>query len=314
LGDLFFDSSGYRKIRARIVTDPAEGKEKLMSSIQIVADSTCDLTPEMIRDNNIRIIPLHVVFGDRTYRDGVDLTTKQLYEKVEQEGVLPKTAAPAPADFVQAFDEIIKEDKQIIFISISSELSSTYQNAVIAGREFPEGLVEVVDSRNLSTGIGVTVMQAVSYLRQGITDSRELAARLREDVLRVEAEFVIDTLDYLHKGGRCSGTQLVIGSLLRIHPVIKVTDGAMIVAEKLRGKMDKVVHNLLERALVHRDLMEADRVFITHSMAEESANWLKEQLEKELHLEHVTVTNAGCVISSHCGQGTVGIMFAKRPA
>lgn len=285
-----------------------------MSSIQIVADSTCDLTPEMIRDNHIRIIPLHVVFGDRTYRDSVDMTTAQLYEKVGLEGTLPKTAAPAPADFVQAFDEILQEGKHIVFISISSELSSTYQNAVIASREFPEGMVEVVDSRSLSTGIGVTVMRAVDYVSQGVTDSRELAAKLRQDVLQVEAEFVIDTLDYLHKGGRCSGTQLVIGSLLRIHPVIKVTDGSMIVAEKLRGKMDKVIGNLLERALAYRETMDTSRVFITHSMAEENALWLKEQLERELGISDVIVTNAGCVISSHCGPGTVGILFTKRSA
>lgn len=285
-----------------------------MSSIQIVADSTCDLTPEMIRDHNIRIIPLHVVFGDRTYRDGVDMTTKELYEKVDKEGVLPKTAAPSPADFVQAFDEIVREEnKKIVYISISSALSSTYQNAVIAAREFPEGAVEVVDSRNLSTGIGVTVMQAVDYVRKGMDDSRELAARLRDEVSLVEAEFVIDTLDYLHKGGRCSGTQLVIGSLLRIHPVIKVVEGSMIVAEKLRGKMDKVTHSLLERALVHRDRIDTTRVFVTHSMAQEAAVLVKEQLERELQADEVIITNAGCVISSHCGPGTVGIMFARRP-
>lgn len=284
-----------------------------MSSIQIVADSTCDLTPELIREHNIRIIPLHVVFGDRTYRDGVDMTTRELYERVEKEGVLPKTAAPSPADFVQAFEEIVREEnKKIVYISISSEMSSTYQNAVIAGRELPEGTVEVVDSRNLSTGIGVTVMKAADYLKQGIDDTKQLAELLRRDTALIESEFVIDTLDYLHKGGRCSGTQLVIGSLLRIHPVIKVVDGAMIVAEKLRGKMDKVVHSLLERALSHRDEMDTTRIFVTHSMAEESAHQLKDQLERELQPQEVIVTKAGCVVSSHCGPGTVGIMFAKR--
>lgn len=285
-----------------------------MSSIQIVADSTCDLTPEMIRDHNIRIIPLHVVFGDRTYRDGVDMTTGELYEKVEKEGVLPKTAAPSPADFVQSFETIVREDKRIVYISISSELSSTYQSAVIASREFPEGTIEVVDSRNLSTGIGVTVMKAVDYVRDGLDDLGELAARLRDDTALVESEFVIDTLDYLHKGGRCSGTQLVIGSLLRIHPVIKVVNGSMIVAEKLRGKMDKVVQSLLDRALSHRDTIRTDRIFITHSQAAESAAWVKSELEKEFPECDVIVTNAGCVISSHCGPGTVGILFARRPA
>lgn len=285
-----------------------------MSSIQIVADSTCDLTPEMIREHGIRIIPLHVVFGDRTYRDGVDMTTGELYEKVAKDGVLPKTAAPSPADFVQSFEEILRGDKRIVYISISSELSSTYQNAVIASREFPEGAIEVVDSRNLSTGIGVTVMKAVDYVKSGLDDLGQLAARLRDDTALVEAEFVIDTLDYLHKGGRCSGTQLVIGSLLRIHPVIKVLNGSMIVAEKLRGKMDKVAQSLLERALTHRDVTDTARIFVTHSEAPESAAWVKGELEKEFPGSEIIITNAGCVISSHCGPGTVGILFAKKQA
>lgn len=284
-----------------------------MSSIQIVADSTCDLTPEMIREHNICIIPLHVVFGEDTYRDGIDMSTEELYAHVENDGILPKTAAPSPAEFVATFDPIISNNKKIVCICISSELSSTYQNALIASREFPDGMIEVVDSRNLSTGIGVTVMRAVDYLEQGMEEPAEIAARLRQDVQLVEAEFIIDTLDYLHKGGRCSGTQLVIGSLLRIHPVIKVVDGSMIVAEKLRGKMEKVSQSLLERALSHRNLMRTDRVFVTHSMAEENAIWLKQQLQQELQINDVIVTNAGCVISSHCGPGTVGILFAKQP-
>lgn len=283
-----------------------------MPSIQIMADSTCDLTPEMIREYGIGIIPLHVVFDDATYRDGVELTTEQLYEQVKARNALPRTSAPSPAEFADAFGPVVREGRRLVYISISSELSSTYQNAVIAAREYPEGTVEVVDSRNLSTGIGLTVMKAVDYVRQGMDDPVEIAAHLREDVQRVEAEFVIDTLDFLHKGGRCSGTQMVIGSLLRIHPVIKVKDGGMIVAEKLRGKMDKVAQGLLERALAERDLIDPERIFVTHSMAEENALWLKARLEQELKVREVTVTNAGCVISSHCGPGTVGILYMKR--
>lgn len=284
-----------------------------MPSIQIMADSTCDLTPELIEAHGIRIIPLHVVFDDKTYRDGQDLTTGQLYELVAQRGSLPRTSAPSPADFVKEFEPVVADRRSIVYISISSALSSTYQNAVIASREFPEGAVEVVDSRNLSTGIGLTVLKAADYVRQGVTDASELASRLRDDTVKVESEFVIDTLDYLHKGGRCSGTQLVIGSLLRIHPVIKVVDGGMIVAEKLRGKMDKAAAGLLERALQNKERIDPSRVFVTHSMAEGTARWLKEQLEKELGpAASVIITNAGCVISSHCGPGTVGILYMQR--
>ncbi|WP_438446347.1 DegV family protein [Gorillibacterium sp. sgz5001074] len=283
-----------------------------MSTIQIMADSTCDLTPELIEANGIRIIPLYVVFDDRTYRDGRDLTTGQLYDRVAELGSLPRTSAPSPADFVEVFQPAVASGCSVVYISISSELSSTYQNACIAAAEFPEGAVQVVDSRNLSTGIGLTVLKAADYVRQGMTSAVELAARLREDTARVEAEFVIDTLDYLHKGGRCSGTQLFIGSLLRIHPVIKVTDGRMIVAEKLRGRMDKAAAGLLDRALEHRDRIDRTRVFVTHSMAPDTAQWLKERLEQELGSANVIVTDAGCVISSHCGPGTVGILLMMK--
>lgn len=282
-----------------------------MSNIQIVTDSTSDLTPDMIQECGIHVVPLHVVFEGVAYRDGVDLTPGQMYEKVMELGVLPKTAAPSPSEFSVAFETFVRQGKQVVYIGISSALSSTCQNALIAAREFPEGAVEVVDSLNLSTGIGLTVMKAVDYVKQGL-EMRELTARLRKDVKRVETEFVIDTLEYLHKGGRCSGTQLVIGSLLRIHPVVKVVDGGMILAEKLRGKMDKVVQSLLARALAHKDNLDPERVFVTHSMAEDSALWLKSELEKAFDVREIIVTDAGCVISSHCGPGTVGVVLMKK--
>lgn len=283
-----------------------------MSAIQIFTDSTCDLTPELLDRHGIRIIPLYVVFGSESVRDGIGLSIGQLFAKVKETEALPKTAAPSITDFAEAFEPYVRQGKKVLYIGISSNLSSTYQNAVIAAKEFPEGTVEVVDSRNLSTGIGLTVLKAAEYAERGMNDPAVLADRLRRDVKRVETEFVIDTLDYLHKGGRCTGTQLVVGSLLRIHPVIKVADGSMIVAEKLRGKMDKVVQSLLERVLAHKDNIDPEHLFITHSLAAESAGWLKERLEEELNVKQVHVTEAGCVISSHCGPGTVGVIYMKR--
>lgn len=282
-----------------------------MSPIRIMADSTCDLSPELVRRHNIGIIPLHVVFDDRTYRDGVELTTPELYEQVKARNALPRTSAPSPADFLEAFEPVVRNGDKIVYISLSSVLSSTYQNAVIASKEFPEGTVEVVDSLNLCLGIGLLVLNAVEYVNQGM-ESAEVAAKLREDVGRVDSEFVIDTLDYLHKGGRCSGTQMVIGSLLRIHPVIRVVDGGMIVAEKLRGKMDKVAQGLLDRTLSRKDSIDPNRVFVAHSMSPDIALWLKRELERELQIGEIPMADAGCVISSHCGPGTVGILFMHK--
>lgn len=286
----------------------------MLNKIQIMTDSTSDLPPSILKEHGIGVVPLRVVFGEQSFRDGVDITTEELYRRVEESGKLPKTSAASPAEFVEYFKPHIDEGKSILYISLSSGLSATYQNALIAANEFPEGRIEVVDSRNLSTGIGLLVMKAVDYIREGESDLKRLADRLREDTARVETEFAIDTLDYLHKGGRCSGTQKVFGTMLRIHPLIKVVDGGMILADKVRGKEEKVLETLLNRALQFKDNMDPARIFVTHSMGESKARWLKEQLESRLDVREVLISDAGCVISSHCGPGTVGILFMKKTA
>lgn len=207
----------------------------MSGKIKIFADSTCDLPSSWIKEYNIGIVPLYVVFGDESLRDGVDITPEQLYARVDQEGKLPKTAAPSPSDFISAFTPFIEQGDDILFIGISTELSSTCQNALIAASELPEGRVTVFDSRNLSCGIGLLVMKAVRAAENGAA-MPEIIELLSKTVGEVDCEFVIDTLEYLYKGGRCSGMQNIIGSLLKIRPVIKVIDGSMTPAYKVRGK------------------------------------------------------------------------------
>ncbi|WP_160043216.1 DegV family protein [Paenibacillus sp. USDA918EY] len=283
-----------------------------MPKVKIFADSTCDLPQEWIRDYGIGIIPLYVTFGDTTYRDGVDISVSELYAKVDKTGSLPKTAAPSPADFVQAFSPDIEAGRDIVYISLSSELSSTYQNALIAAEEFPEGKVTVVDSLNLSTGIGLQVMKAVKAAEAG-KSAREIAELVTSVRPLVETEFVIDSLDYLYKGGRCSGMQNLVGSLLKIRPVIKVIDGKMTPAYKVRGKREKALEQMLNNALVNRDQMDPDLIFVTHSMADEDAQELKRILKEKTGASEVAVSDAGCVISSHCGAKTIGILYVKKP-
>ncbi|MCJ8013418.1 DegV family protein [Paenibacillus sp. KQZ6P-2] len=282
-----------------------------MPKVKIFADSTCDLPPEWLRQYDIGLIPLYVTFGDQTYKDGVDLTTPQLYVKVNETGSLPKTAAPSPADFIQAFAPSVEEGREIVYISISSELSSTYQNAVIAAEEFPEGKVTVIDSLNLSTGIGLQVMKAVKAAELG-KSPREIAELIEEIKPLVETEFVIDSLDYLYKGGRCSGMQNLVGSLLKIRPVIKVIDGKMTPAYKVRGKREKALEQMLNNALDKHDQMDNDLIFVTHSLAEEDAQELKRMLEEKTGAREVAISDAGCVISSHCGAKTIGILYVKK--
>lgn len=282
-----------------------------MNKIKLFTDSTCDLSPELIKDNNISIIPLNVTFGDDTYKDGIDITTSKLYEKVKELNQLPKTSAPPPGFIKEAFDPYIEEGYDIIYISLSSQISATYQNALLAAGMFPENRVFVIDSKNLCTGIGILVMKAVDFINEGLA-AKEIARKINELTPYVEIEFVVDTLEYLHKGGRCSTVQKFAGGLLKIRPSIKVVDGKVIPAKKFRGKREKMLKGFLENTLKAKGNMDERRIFVSHSQGEESAKFLKERLEQELEVEEILLTEAGCVISSHCGPNTVAIVYIRK--
>lgn len=282
-----------------------------MHQVRIFTDSTCDLSDELIQRYDIGKVPLYVVFDDQSYKDGVSIKPDKLFERVEGNGKLPKTAAPSPIDFERAFEGVIQAGDDIVYIGLSSELSATIQNASIAAASFPDDRVTVIDSRNLSTGIGLLVLKAAQAARDGKSSGeiRSLVESLRS---RIEVEFIIDTLEYLHKGGRCSSVQHFIGSLLKIRPVVKVLDGAMTLTDKVRGKREKALAQLLNNALALKDEMDTEFLFVTHAMAEEEAAYIKEQIEQQTSVKQVYITETGCVVSSHCGPRTVGIVFAKK--
>jgi len=278
-----------------------------MPRIKIFSDSTSDLNPEWIQTYDIGVIPLYVVFGDESLKDGVEITPEQLYARVDQDGRLPKTAAPSPADFMAAFRPYIEQGDDILYISLSSELSSTYQNAKIASTEFPEGRISVVDSLNLSSGIGLLVMKAAQAAEKGQTLAE--VTKLVESVRpHVRTEFVIDTLEYLYKGGRCSGMQNLIGSLLKIRPVIRVADGKMTPAYKVRGKREKAMDQMLQNSLADKEQIDKDLIIVVHTMAKEDALALQKTLQEQTGAR-VEITTAGCVICSHCGPKTIGIIY-----
>ncbi|MFD3257769.1 DegV family protein [Paenibacillus lentus] len=282
-----------------------------MAQVKIFADSTSDLPASWITEYGIGIIPLYVVFNDQTYRDGIDITPIGIYGKVADAGSLPKTTAPSPKDFIDAFAPHIEQGHDIVYISISSSLSSTYQNALIAAGEFPEGRVHIVDSLNLCSGIGLLVMKAVKASRQG-QSAHEIVSLLEHSRQLVNTEFVIDTLEYLYKGGRCSGMQNFIGSLLQIRPVLKVVDGSIIPAYKVRGKKEKAVQQMLDNALAKKDEMDDDLIIVAHTLAEEEARRLAAILREQTPAREVAIAEAGCVISSHCGPHTVAIMYMNK--
>lgn len=283
-----------------------------MSKVKIFADSTSDLPASWINLYNIGIIPLYVVFDEESFKDGFEITPTDLYQRVEKTDRLPKTTAPSPKDFMDAFGPHIERGEDILYISLSSELSSTYQNALIAAAEYPENRVRIVDSLNLCSGIGLLVMKAVRAAESG--ESLDKIVSLVETFRPlVETEFVIDTLEYLYKGGRCSGMQNFIGSLLQIRPVLKVIDGGIIPAYKIRGKKEKAVQQMLDNTLANLDSMDNDLIIVTHTFAEEEAIRLATILREQTGAREVAVAEAGCVISSHCGPHTIGIMYTKKP-
>jgi len=273
--------------------------------VEIFADSTCDLSPEQIQENNIHIIPLYVQVEDQTYLDGVTIHPPQLFEMVKNTGVLPKTSAPSIPTFVSQFASA----GDSLFIGISSQLSASIQNALLAKNELNRNNIYVVDSRTLSSAAGLLVMKAVEFRDQGLP-ANEIFERIQRLVLKTECSFVIDTLEYLYKGGRCSALSMLMGSVLKIRPVIEVKkDGTLGVKTKVGGSRKKALNSLLDDFKSHVSGIDLQRVFITHTYCDEDAEYLKSELLKIAPINEVCITYAGATISSHCGPNTVGILY-----
>lgn len=281
-----------------------------MNKVIITTDSTCDLSDELLEKYNIKMIPLYVMFGEETYLDRVDITTERLYELVEQKGMIPKTATPSSEVYYEFFKKYVDEGYSIVHIPVSSKLSGAYQQSFLASQQFEEGRVHIVDSFSLSSGVGLVAMKASQWAKMGLS-AQEIADKAREIAPRVQTAFVIDTMEYLYKGGRCSGIANFIGTLLKIKPIIHMKDGAMEVGEKPVGKK-KAYEILLNKIYRDKDKLDPEFVMVTHSLNFEAAEYLKAELRKNLEIENLYETVAGCTISSHCGKGTIGILYITK--
>jgi len=276
--------------------------------INILTDSTSDLEREAASESDFDVIPLPVTIGGKVYLDGIEIEQEKLFELVGQAGALPKTAAPS----VGEFQEFFARPGESIFIGISSRLSATVQNAKLAAAELPVGRVRVVDSLNLSTGIGLLVLLAAE-LRAAGKPAGEIESEILASVPKVRASFMIDTMEYLYKGGRCTALQAIAGSMLKIHPVIEVRpDGTLGVKEKARGARQKGLQLLLDDFAAHLDELDRRRVFVTHTTSPEDAEFLKGEITRLAAPEEVRITKAGSVIASHCGPGTIGILYMVK--
>ena len=276
--------------------------------VKILADSTCDLSPELIAQYGIGIIPLYVHLGEEEFRDGVDITPEQLFKWSDEHNTTPKTAAPGIED-IEALLDKEGSDEYVIF-TISSSMSSSYTNCTLAADDLEiTDRVFVIDSQNLSTGIALLVLKAAQMAAQGRSGS-EIAEEIGKIRGKVRASFVIDTLTYLYRGGRCSGLSAFFGSALRLHPRIAVAEGAMHPEKKYRGRSSKFVLDYVRDMEQDLKAAQGDRVFITHSGCDRQiVESVRSYLEGLHHFDEILETRAGAVVSSHCGPGTLGVLF-----
>lgn len=279
-------------------------------AIRILADSTCDLSEELVKRYGITIVPLSIIMGEKSYYDGEDITPDKIFEWADLNKTTPKTAAVSQERAEAVLRPLIDAGDDIIFFCISSKMSSTCNVVAMVGGGYEK--LHVIDSYNLSTGIGLQVIRAAELAAGGM-DAASIAERINEDRAKVRASFVIDTLTYLSRGGRCSAVTALLANTLRIHPIIEVKDGAMGVARKLRGHVE---HAIMTYATgLEEDLKNAHpaRVFITHSgCSRELVEEVRDYLEGLGVFEEVLETRAGGVISSHCGPNTLGVLFYEK--
>ena len=279
--------------------------------VKIIVDSTNDLMPDMLKKLDVEVVPLYVNFGDDTYKDGLDITTPKLYEEVKNRGVLPKTAAVTIGDLIEVFEKWTKAGYDIVYTGISKEMSSSYNNAVLAAREVDPNKIFVVDSKNLSTGIGLLILKACKDRDNGLS-AEEIASNMEKNRELVLSQFAIESMEYLYKGGRCSSLSMIVGSMLRIKPIIQVRDGKMNVQQKPIGKMKRALDKMLEQIINDKDRLDTDHILLTHSPAPESRDYLLPLLKENFPGVDIIETVAGCVISSHCGPGTIGILYMVK--
>ncbi|SDN23213.1 DegV family protein [Acetanaerobacterium elongatum] len=278
--------------------------------IKISADSTCDLSPELVKALDITITPLGIVVGGENFHDGVDIFPSDIFRYVDKENKTCKTAAVNVYEYQQVFKRLSSQYEAVIHICISADFSSCFQNASVAAQDFDN--VYVVDSRNLSTGSGHVVFDAALMAREGLAPE-EIVRRLQALVPKVEASFVIDRLEYLHKGGRCSTVAKLGANLLQLKPCIEVINGKMTVGKKYRGRFDTCLEAYVKDRLCDRTDIDYSRLFITHPQCTpETVALVKRTVEQYAHFDEVYETNAGCTVSNHCGPFTLGILFKRK--
>lgn len=280
--------------------------------VKIIADSTCDLSKELIEKYNISILPLHIILGEKEYCDGINIEPEDIFSWSDANNATPKTSAPSVSEVIDVLKPFTDAGNSVICFTISKEMSSTANVFKIAAEELiASDKVWVIDSANLSTGIGLLVIEAAVMAERGET-AETIAERMEYFKPLVRSSFVVDTLTFLHRGGRCSSISAMAGGVLKIHPKIVVENGKMDSTKKYRGRIDKVITAYVKDMEEELKKANPDRVFITHSGCNDDiVNSVKEYLKELGVFKEILITRAGGVISSHCGPGTLGVLFLE---
>jgi DegV family protein with EDD domain len=281
--------------------------------VRIISDSTCDLSGELLKRYGISIIPLHIILGEDEYEDGVDITPEVIYKWSDETKQGPKTSAPSIESAADVMRPLLEQGDELVCFSISSDMSSSANVMRLAASELDAAdKVHVVDSMNLSTGIGLLAIEAAVMAQEGRT-ADEIVKQVEALRPKVRSSFVVDTLTYLYRGGRCRGLAAIFGSTLKMHPVIGVSGGQMAAVKKYRGSLDRVMMNYVRDLEPELRKARKDRVFVTHSGCEASVVvGVKEYLEGLGIFTEILETRAGGVVSSHCGPGTLGVLFIEE--
>lgn len=276
--------------------------------IRITSDSTCDLSPELVEKYGVGIFPLHVILGDKTYSDGIDITPQDIFDYVSQTGELPKTAAFSAEDYAEFFTKQLEGYDALIHFNISSKASASFNNADLASKNFG-GKVHVIDSLALSTGQGLLVLKACDLAAEG--KSAEEIVKIVEGLRpKLNTSFVPDVLDYLHKGGRCSLASLIGAKVLKLHPLISMKEGQMYAKKKYMGGLEACLRKYIKDLAEEYRGYDKTRCFITHSSCEpEVVEKARAQVKEIFDFNEILETTAGSVVTSHCGKNTLGVLF-----
>lgn len=281
--------------------------------VKIISDSTCDLSKELLDKYDISVLPLHIILGMEEYKDGVEISPDKIFEWSDANKTTPKTSSSSLVEAIDMLTPYVEKGIEVVCFSISDSMSTSGNVVRLAVKELKaQNLVHVIDSANLSTGVGLQVIEAAVMAQNG-KDASEIVAGMEKLKPFVRSSFVVDTLTYLYRGGRCSAVSAMAGGMLKLHPMIVVKDGKMEVAKKYRGKIQNVIMDYIKDMEAELKRAKKDRVFITHSGCDsDTIKDVKIYLESLNVFDEILETRAGGVVSSHCGPGTLGVLYIEE--